>query len=65
MELEINCAWYESTIAYFMDKSRSCMENGDYFYNAVKKILLKHNVSFKTIKAYEDFIHDLARLFEV
>lgn len=41
------------------------MENGDYFYNAVKKILLHHNVTFKTTKAYEDFIHDLARLFEV
>lgn len=41
------------------------METPDYYYNAIKRLLLKNNVVFNTMKEYEDFINDLANLFEI
>jgi hypothetical protein len=41
------------------------MESSEYYYNAVKKLILKNHAVFRTTKEYEDFINDLANLFEI
>lgn len=38
----------------------------DEYYSAVKRLLLRHNMLiFETSKEYEEFMRDLATIFEI
>jgi len=41
------------------------MENGYYFYNAIQRLLLKHEALFASPEAYERFMIDLAKIFDI
>lgn len=41
------------------------MKEGLIIYSAIKRLLLKYNVVFKSDKEYENFIKDLSVILEI
>ena len=49
-----------------MDKAIGIfMEKSHYYYSAIKNMLFVHNVFFDKPKDYEEFMRNLAKLFDI